>query len=130
MRLAHPRGDIIEKRAHICGASMGGMIVQAMAINAPDRVLSMTSIMSTTGNPDLPPSTEEARAALMTPGATTREGAAERAIKVARVIGSPAYPATDEQLSQRALEAFDRCAYPEGVVRQMAAGLLKLKIFI
>ncbi|MDA1076459.1 MAG: alpha/beta hydrolase [Proteobacteria bacterium] len=114
--------DVLDiEKAHICGASMGGMIVQAMAISAPQRVLSMTSIMSSTGNPDLPPATEAAMAALMTPGATTREGAITRSIEVSGVIGSPKYPAGVEQLRERAEQAFDRCAYPEGVTRQMAA---------
>ena len=114
--------DALEiESAHVCGASMGGMIVQAMAINAPERVLSMTSIMSTTGNPDLPPATEEAMAALLTPGATTPEGAVERSLHINRVIGSPAYQAPAQQLRARALEAYERCSYPEGVTRQMAA---------
>ncbi|MFV2089281.1 MAG: alpha/beta fold hydrolase, partial [Pseudomonadales bacterium] len=51
--------------AHICGASMGGMIVQVMALNAPGRVKSLTSIMSSTGNPELPGSTDEAMAAML-----------------------------------------------------------------
>jgi len=107
--------------AHVVGASMGGMIAQAMAINAPDRVKSLISIMSSTGNPELPSATEEAMAALLSPGATTAEAAAERSTYVASVIGSPAYPAPAERIRERALEAFERCAYPEGVARQMAA---------
>ena len=108
-------------QAHICGASMGGMIVQTMAINAPDRIRSMTSIMSTTGNPELPPPTDEAMAALLLPGATEREAAVQRMIKIARAVGSPGYPAPDEELRQRAIEAYDRCAYPEGATRHLAA---------
>ena len=108
-------------QAHICGASMGGMIVQTMAINAPHRIRSMTSIMSTTGNPDLPPPTDEAMAALLLPGATEREAAVQRMIKIARAIGSPDYPAPEEELRERAGEAYDRCSYPEGATRHIAA---------
>ena len=108
-------------KAHICGASMGGMIVQLMAIQAPERVLSLTSIMSTTGDPELPAASEEAMAVLLSPGATEREAAAERTLRVAGIIGSPDYPAPPEELRERALEAYDRCAYPEGSVRHIAA---------
>ncbi|MEM1229801.1 MAG: alpha/beta fold hydrolase [Pseudomonadota bacterium] len=107
--------------AHICGASLGGMIAQTLAINEPQRVLSLTSIMSTTGNRDLPPATPEAMAALMSPAATDREGAARRTAEIAAVIGSPAYPADPAELKERALADFDRATNPAGVARQMAA---------
>jgi pimeloyl-ACP methyl ester carboxylesterase len=107
--------------AHICGASMGGMIVQAMAIRAPHRVKSLTSIMSTTGNRQLPPAKPEAMAALMSPPGQNREAMMERAIRVARIIGSPAFPATEAEIRERSLEAFERAFYPIGVARQMAA---------
>jgi pimeloyl-ACP methyl ester carboxylesterase len=107
--------------AHICGASMGGMIVQTMAINAPRRVRSLTSIMATTGNRALPPAKPEAIAALMSPPARTRDEAIERSLATARVIGSPGYSATEEEIRARAARAFDRAFHPEGVARQMAA---------
>ncbi len=107
--------------AHICGASMGGMIVQVMALNAPERIRSLTSIMSSTGNPALPPSTEEAMAAMLSPAATDREGAIERTLRVSGVIGSPAYPVAEEIARARAAESYDRSFYPEGVARQIAA---------
>jgi pimeloyl-ACP methyl ester carboxylesterase len=107
--------------AHICGASMGGMIVQAMALQAPERVRSVTSIMSSTGNPDLPPATDEAMAAMLSPAATNREEAIERTLKVAAVIGSPDYPAPEDEARARAALSYDRSFYPEGVARQMAA---------
>lgn len=107
--------------ANICGASMGGMVVQAMAINAPERIKTLTSIMSSTGNPELPGSREEAMAAMMSPAATNREEAIERSYKVSRVIGSPGYPAAEEDVKVRAAQTFDRSFYPEGVTRQMAA---------
>jgi pimeloyl-ACP methyl ester carboxylesterase len=108
-------------QAHICGASMGGMIVQAMAINAPERIKSLTSIMSTTGNPELPPSREQAMAALLSPAATNREEAIIRSYSVNQVIGSPGFRAPEQDIKERAAEAYDRNFYPEGVTRQMAA---------
>lgn len=107
--------------AHICGASMGGMIVQAMALNAPERIRSLTSIMSSTGNPELPSSTDEAIAAMLSPPATSREEAIERTVSVGQVIGSPGYRAAEVDARARAAEGYDRSFYPEGVARQMAA---------
>ena len=107
--------------AHVCGASMGGMVAQAMALNGERRVRSLTSIMSSTGNPELPPSTEEAMAAMLSPAATSRDEAIERTLHVSGVIGSPAYPLPEEEARVRAAEAYDRSFYPEGVARQMAA---------
>ncbi len=107
--------------AHICGASMGGMIVQAMAINDPKRVKSLTSIMSSTGNRDLPPSKPEAMAALMSPAGTSRDEVLARSVSVSKIIGSPGYPADPEEVQARALEAFERAFHPVGVARQMAA---------
>lgn len=114
--------DALEvEAAHICGASMGGMIVQAMALTAPERIRTLTSIMSSTGNPDLPPSSDEAIAAMLSPAATSREEAIERTVRVGKVIGSPGYPAADEEARAKAAEGYDRSFYPEGVARQMAA---------
>ena len=107
--------------AHICGASMGGMIVQAMALSQSARVQSMTSIMASTGNPELPPSTEEAMAAMLSPAATDREESIERTLRVSKVIGSPGYPVEEADVRARAAESYDRAFYPEGVARQMAA---------
>ncbi|MCX7064806.1 MAG: alpha/beta hydrolase [Proteobacteria bacterium] len=108
-------------RAHICGASMGGMIVQAMAIRAPRRVHSLTSIMSSTGNRELPPAKPEAMAALMSPAGTNRSEMLARSISVSKVIGSPGYPADPAEVETRALEAYERSFYPVGVARQMVA---------
>jgi pimeloyl-ACP methyl ester carboxylesterase len=91
--------------AHICGASMGGMIVQTMALSAPERVHS----------------TDEAIAAMLSPAATNREDAIERTVRVGKVIGSPGYPTPDEEARAKAAEGYDRSFYPEGVARQMAA---------
>ena len=107
--------------AHICGASMGGMIVQAMAIRNRKRVKSLTSIMSTTGNRALPPAKPEAMAALMSPPGTTRDEVLARAVSGAGIIGSPAFPADPDEVRARALEAYERAHYPVGVARQMVA---------
>lgn len=107
--------------AHVCGASMGGMIVQTMAIRAPKRVKSMTSIMSGTGNRDVPQSTPEAMAALLSPPGKNRDETIARSIRVAKVVGSPGFPAEDAEIAARAAEAFERAFYPVGVARQIAA---------
>ncbi len=107
--------------AHICGASMGGMIVQAMAINDRKRVKSLTSIMSSTGNRDLPPSKPEAMAALMSPSGTNRDEVLARSVSVSTIIGSPGFRVDPEEMRARTLEAFERSFYPVGVARQMAA---------
>ena len=108
-------------QAHICGVSLGGMIVQTMAIEHPGQVLSMTSIMSTTGNPQLPPAKPEAMEALTSERRNSPEHAMQRALDVNRVIGSPGFPRDEARLKRKALEAYQRAWYPEGVTRQMAA---------
>jgi pimeloyl-ACP methyl ester carboxylesterase len=109
--------------ANICGASLGGMIAQTMAINTPRRVKSLTSIMSSTGNPELPPAQPEAIAALLSPPGRNRDETVERSVSVAKVIGSPAFATPADEIRARAAEAFDRCFYPVGVTRQMAAAM-------
>jgi pimeloyl-ACP methyl ester carboxylesterase len=97
------------------------MIVQAMALRHGPRLRSMVSIMSSTGNPDLPKSTPEASAALLSPAGTTLEEVLERAVQVSRAIGSPAYRDDPESIRARARADFERSFYPVGVARQMAA---------
>ncbi|MAI24823.1 MAG: alpha/beta hydrolase [Spirochaeta sp.] len=109
------------ERAHVCGASMGGMIAQATAIRHTDRVKSLTSIMSTTGNPDLPPPAPEAVQILTTPVPPDREAAIERSVAAEKVIGSPAYPVDPEVTREMAGILHDRAYHPEGTARQMAA---------
>lgn len=107
--------------AHVCGVSLGGMIVQTLAIRHPDKVRSLTSIMSTTGNRELPPATPEAMGALLSPAAPDRAGTGARAIDISKVIGSPGYPADPEETRARAMADYDRSFNPAGVARQMAA---------
>jgi pimeloyl-ACP methyl ester carboxylesterase len=110
-------------RAHIVGASMGGMIAQLVAATYPDRVLSLTSIMSTTGSRRLPPPRPAALAALMQrPPATIDEDAVvEIGRRIVAAIGSPGYPADQERLRARVIRDFRRSFHPTGPVRQMAA---------
>ena len=108
-------------RAHIVGASMGGMIVQTVAIRHPGRLRSMTSIMSTTGNPDLPRATPEAMAALTAPPATNRDEAIARAVNSSKVIGSQVHLPDPVEQREFAGQVFDRSFNPMGVARQMAA---------
>jgi pimeloyl-ACP methyl ester carboxylesterase len=106
--------------AHIVGASMGGMIVQTMAIEHPGRVRTLTSIMSTTGDPDVGQPNPEAMQALLSPVATTRDEAIARSVDTSRIICSPVH--FDEvQARKRAEEAYDRCFHPAGVARQLLA---------
>ncbi len=108
-------------RAHVVGASMGGMIAQTMALDAPTRVRSLTSIMSSTGNPDLPQPSPAATAVLLTPSPTDREGAIERGVTVFRTIGSPGFPFEEDEVRRLATLAFDRGFNPTGTARQLAA---------
>ena len=107
-------------KAHVMGLSMGGMIVQQLAIHHRDRLLTMTSVMSRTGEPDYGKPSREAWTLLTTPGAADREGAIQRAVDGQRIWGSPAF--VDEDRSRAdAAAAYDRNTDPAGVVRQFMA---------
>ncbi len=107
-------------RAHIVGASLGGMIVQTMAIHHPSRVASLTSIMSTTGNPAFYASNPEVRAKLFRPAATSREEAIEASVDTSRVLSAPKF-FDPVAATHRAAAAYDRSYYPQGILRQTAA---------
>ena len=118
-------------KAHVCGASMGGMIAQVLAYEYPSRVQSLTLIMSTTGNPDLPQPKPEILAQFFAPVPSEREGFIEEMVKRGRLIhGTFAYD-EDQSREYRAKE-YDRSYYPEGITRQLAAmavpGNLKPKL--
>lgn len=109
-------------RAHIVGVSMGGMISQHIAARYPDRVLSLTSVMSTTGNPRLPRAQKEAMQVLTSrPMSGDPEDLIAYSVRAAKVIGSPGYPPDEERLQRRVRSDFERGWYPQGVARQMAA---------
>jgi pimeloyl-ACP methyl ester carboxylesterase len=114
--------DALEIRsAHIVGASMGGMIAQTFAIAHPAKTRTLTSIMSTTGNPLVGQPSPDALAALTAPTATSRAEAIEQAVLATKVIGSPAYPAAEDEVREKAAASYDRSFYPDGRSRQLAA---------
>lgn len=109
-------------RAHIVGASMGGMIAQHIAARHPARALSLTSVMSTSGNPRLPRGSKEAMRVLADrPMGGDSEDMIAYSVRAARVIGSPGYPAAEDRLQRRVRADYMRGFYPQGVARQMAA---------
>ena len=133
VRAAYTLSDMVEDtrgvldalnvgRCHVIGVSMGGMIAQGLASHHPDRVLSLTSIMSTTGARGLPQATPAATMALLKrPKSRKREDIIEHFVKVLAVIGSPKYPSPEAEVRQRIGEAFDRSFYPAGTIKQMGA---------
>ncbi|MCW2705533.1 MAG: Pimeloyl-ACP methyl ester carboxylesterase [Blastococcus sp.] len=106
---------------HLVGASMGGMIAQLVALQAPERVRTLTSIMSTTGAPSVGSPSDAALALLLTPAAGDRDGAVQQVVDTYRVIGSPGFEFDESALRDRAGLSFDRAYDPAGVARQLAA---------
>ena len=107
------------KRAHMVGASMGGMIVQIVAAQYPQRTRSMVSIYSSSGRPGLPQGKPEALAMLTAqPEGPAREQLVKHGMKLRQTIGSPAYPAPEAELRAFVEKNVDRRWYPEGAARQ------------
>lgn len=114
--------DALEiKSAHVVGVSMGGMIVQSMSIHHPRRVRTMTSIMSTTGNPELPTAKPEVVALLVRPAPEDRASYVDSSVETWKILGSPGFPFDEARVRDRAGRAFDRGLCPEGTMRQLAA---------
>jgi pimeloyl-ACP methyl ester carboxylesterase len=112
--------DLAVERAHVVGASMGGMIAQQLAISHPDRVATLTSIMSTTGEPSIGLPTAEAMEALLAPPAQTRDEAADARVRHAHVWGSPGL-FDEERIRAFSNALWDRDHDAAGVARQVAA---------
>jgi len=111
------------ERAHVVGASMGGMIAQLIAINHPKRTKSLVSIMSTTGRRDLPAGDREALSTLFQPPkSSSREDLIDMSILVQKTLASPGFPATEAEIRATAVRRTDRAPYdPAGLARQSAA---------
>ena len=104
------------------GVSMGGMIAQRLAMAHPNRVFSLVSIMSSTGNPDLPGPTPEAIAALVAAmGSGDAEAAIANGVRAANVLGGAHFPSERFGIARFARLAVERAYRPEGVARQLAA---------
>lgn len=109
-------------KAHIVGASMGGMIAQHIGASHGDRVLTLTSVMSTTGHRSVPRARPEAMKMLTArPATTDTETLVAFGKQVARAIGSPGYPADDARLDAQVRANLARSNYPPGFARQVAA---------
>lgn len=110
-------------QAHIVGGSMGGMIAQVFAARFPQRTKTLAVIFSSNNQPLLPPPGPRQLLAVITgpSPSSPREVIIENSIKVSRIIGSPKYPSTDEQLRADAVAFYDRSFYPQGIARQFNA---------
>jgi pimeloyl-ACP methyl ester carboxylesterase len=111
-------------RAHIVGASMGGMIAQIFAARFPQRTQTLAIIFSSNNQAFLPPpGYEQLRALLQRPADATQEAIVANAVRVAKIIGSPGYPRPEDKLQADALEGYQRAYYPAGIARHFAAVL-------
>jgi pimeloyl-ACP methyl ester carboxylesterase len=109
------------EKAHICGASVGGMIAQIISYRYPERVRSLTSIMSSTGNPELPQIKQDVLAAVYKPVSDGREAYIEHSVNLWRMLWSPGFPFDEKRLRKVMTESYDRSYYPRGIIRQSAA---------
>ena len=111
-------------RAHIVGGSMGGMIAQIFAARFPERTKTLGVLFSSNNQAMLPPpGPDQLRALLQRPADATRDAIVANSIRVAGIIGSPAYPAPEERLRADAIESYERAHYPAGIARHFAAVL-------
>ena len=111
------------ERAHIVGASMGGMIAQIFAARYAERTKSLAVIFSSNNRPCLPPPAPRALLSLISgpPPGSTREAVVDNVVRVSKITGSPRYRKSEEQIRADAAESYDRCFYPPGVARHFSA---------
>jgi pimeloyl-ACP methyl ester carboxylesterase len=110
------------QQAHVVGVSMGGMIAQRMALAAPQRVLSLTSIMSSSGARGLPQAAPHVMQVLLSrPSGTSTDAVVAHSVRLFQAIGSPAYPTPEAELRARVLAGVQRSLRPAGTLRQMMA---------
>ena len=123
--MAHDASGLLDSlgidKAHIVGASMGGMIAQTFAIEHPAQTHTLTSIMSTTGNTAVGQATPDALGALLGPAPESRDEAIERGVQASKVIGSPGYDFDEQRIRERSASDYDRAFHPDGMARQVAA---------
>lgn len=108
-------------QAHVVGVSMGGMIGQVLAAKHTSRVCSLTSIMSSSGDPNLPRASKKVTRALLKRYLGLVKPGLKSTIAFQRLIGSPGFPQSDDELNEKVRAAFQRSFYPPGFARHMAA---------
>ena len=108
-------------QAHVVGVSMGGMIGQVLAAKHSSRVCSLTSIMSSSGAPNLPRASKKVTRALLKRYLGLVKPGLKSTIAFQRLIGSPGFPQSDDELNEKVRAAFQRSFYPPGFARHMAA---------
>ena len=109
------------EHAHVAGASLGGMVAQTLAIEHPQRVLSMASLMSTTGDPEAGKPTEAGMQALTTAPPADHEGYVEAIVRARGLIASPGFPHDEQYARELAARTFERGYHPDGTLRQVVA---------
>jgi pimeloyl-ACP methyl ester carboxylesterase len=123
--MAHDAAGLLQAlgipSAHVVGASMGGMIAQSLALQHPKLVLTLTSIMSTTGNPNLPQPQPDVLRLLMQTPPTERQAAIEHGLRVWRALHGPAFEFDEVRIREIVELSYDRDADPLGTARQLLA---------
>lgn len=110
------------RQAHVVGVSMGGMVAQRMALAAPERVLSLASVMSSSGARRLPgPKAHVLRALMSRPQDSSEAAIVDHFVSLFKLIGSPAFPADEAVLRERITQSVRRSFHPAGTARQLAA---------
>jgi pimeloyl-ACP methyl ester carboxylesterase len=111
------------RAAHVVGASLGGFVAQTLTIEQPDRVLSLASVMSSTGSAQVGQPTPAAMEALMTRPPDDRDGYVETIAEIRGVIGSTGFDQDTDWIRETAGRAFDRGVNPAGTQRQLVASI-------